>query len=160
MIARLADYWGQRTVRERRLIAMMLVIAVPLLLWLLVARPLTGALGDAKDRQAEAVARHGRILARIDAIEHGASSGSPPARVGALDLFVAESASQRGLTLDTNTPQGADAVVIRIARARPEALVEWLSGFEDQGIVIEDMRMTQSQDSSVALEARLRRSAP
>ncbi len=158
MIARLIDYWGQRSMREKRLIAMMLTIAVPLLLWLLVARPLNGALANAKERQAEAVARHGRILARIDAIDDGTSSDSSPVNVGSLDLFVAEAASQRGLTIDSNSPQGSDAVSVRIAHARPEALVEWLLGFEKQGIVVAEMHMTANADGSVALDAQLRRS--
>jgi general secretion pathway protein M len=158
MIARLVDYWGQRSLRERRLIAMMLIIALPLLLWLLVARPLNAALVNAKERQAEAVARHGRILARIDAIDHGASSGRSSTKVGSLDLFVAEAASQRGLTLDSSSPQGSDAVSVRIAHARPEALVDWLIGFERQGIVIAEMHMTANADGSVALDAQLRRS--
>ncbi|NCP11036.1 MAG: type II secretion system protein M [Sphingomonadales bacterium] len=158
MIVRLIDFWAQRSARERRMIAIMLAIAVPLLLWLLIAGPVTAALTEAKDRQAEAVARHGRIVARIDAIERGGAPDAARPRIGALDLFVAEAASQRGLTIDSNVAQGPDAVAIGIAHARPEAIVDWLAEFERQGIVIEDMTMTANPDASIALDARLSRS--
>lgn len=159
MMTRTLTWYRGLSAREQRLIAAMLIVALPLLAWLLVVRPLDGALTDAKIRQGEAVARHGRILARIDAIQSGAARAvGASASTATLDLIVAEAASQRGLTLDANTAAGSDAVTISIVRARADAVVAWLAEFENQSIVIEDMRMTQSDDATVSLTARLRRS--
>lgn len=159
MIVRLEQFWRMRSVREQRLIALMLVVALPLAIGLLIARPVSDAYRDASERQALAVERHGRILARIEAIEEGTATVAPSPNQAPLALVTSEAASQAGLTLDSNQPAGPDAVSISIAQARPDAVVEWLTGFEDRGIVIEDMRMIEGQNGTVALTARLVRSS-
>ncbi len=160
MIGRTIVWWRERSVREQRLLGAMLIVALPVLAWLLVVRPLTSAYAAADLRYAEAVARYGRIAARIGAIEAGGSAAAALAPGGAaLDLVVAEAASQSGLTLDRNDAAGPDAVDVAIARATPAAAIAWLAGFEGRGIVVADMRMANSADGTVSLTAKLTRSA-
>ena len=158
MIVRVRQWIVLRSARERWLLSVMAGLALALLLWLLVALPLASAYEDARERHALAVDRYGRIAARAAAIEGRTAAGPSDASRADLVLVVAEAASQSGLTLDSNAAQGRDTVNIVIAQARPNAVVQWLSSFEAQGIWVEELRMTPGASGTATLSARLVRS--
>lgn len=156
MTGTVKDWYAARSLRERRLIALMLVIALPLLAWLLVVAPLSKAYEEALVRHLEAVDRNGRVRAlakpgRISQPAIAPQSGG----TAELALVVTEAAAQAGLTLDSTTPAGADTVTISIGQARPTAAVQWLRDFELRGIRVEDLRMAPAADGTVSLTARL-----
>lgn len=160
MMLTVRTWFEARSLRERRLLWLMLAIAVPLLAWLLVVVPLNTAYEAALERHLEAVDHNGRVRALADP-----SRVTRPAIVqvtGSADLglIVAEAAAQAGLSLDTSTAVGPDAVTIAIAQARPAAAVQWLRDFELRGIRVEDLRMTPAADGTVAITARLVRTRP
>jgi general secretion pathway protein M len=155
------EWYASRSARERRLILVMLAIALPLLAWLLVVVPLGSASEAALERHLEAVDRNGRVRALADPVR--VSRPAPVVQiVGAADLalVVTEAAAQSGLTLDSTTPAGPDAVSINISQARPVAAVQWLRDFELRGIRVEDLRMAPGADGTVSLSARLVRTRP
>ena len=155
MIVTVREWYSARSVRERRLILLMLVIAVPLLAWLLVVVPLSNAYEEALERHLEAVDRNGRVRALAEPARISRPLAAPAAGAADLALVVTEAATQAGLTLDSTSPAGPDAVTISIAQARPMAAVQWLRDFELRGIRVEDMRMAPAADGTVSLTARL-----
>ena len=153
MIARASEWYLTRSERERRLILLMLAIAVPLLAWLLVVRPLERSYERALDEHLAAVDRNGRVRALAAAPR---TAGPGVAIEGDLGLIVAESAAQAGLSADSSA-SGPDAVTVTIASARAPAAVQWLRDFELRGLRVEDLRMTPGADGTVSLSARLAR---
>lgn len=155
MIVTIRSWFEARSARERRLILLMLAIAVPLLAWLLVVVPLNSAYDSALERHLEAVDRNGRVRALADPVRTARPAVVAPAGSADLALVVAEAATQAGLTVDSTSPTGPDSVTIAIAQARPTAAVEWLRNFELRGIRVEELRMTPAADGTVAVHARL-----
>ena len=155
MIVTVREWYSARSLRERRLILLMLVIAVPLLAWLLVVVPLSNAYEEALERHLEAVDRNGRVRALAEPARIARPVAAPATGAADLALVVTEAATQAGLTLDSTSPAGPDAVTISIAQARPMAAVQWLRDFELRGIRVEDMRMAPAADGTVSLTARL-----
>ncbi|HUE78649.1 MAG TPA: type II secretion system protein GspM [Sphingomicrobium sp.] len=158
MIVTIREWYGSRSARERRLILLMVALAVPLLAWLLVVLPLSTAYESALDRHLQAVDRNGRVRALADPQRSARPAAAPVVGGPDLSLVVAEAAAQAGLTLDGNSAAGADAVTITIAQARPTAAVQWLRDFELRGIAVDDLRMTPGADGTVSVTARLVRS--
>ena len=150
------DWIRGRTRREQHLILLMLTIALPVLAWLLVVGPLSGAYDQALDDHLAAIDRHGRVLA----LAEGAKS-TPARRVQAnkadLQLIVAQAATQAGITLQGANASGTNAVDVTVAGGRATALGQWLAQFEAQGIAIQQMSMTPQPDGTVNMSARLAR---
>lgn len=149
-------WYRGRSEREQRLLLLMLAVAIPLLLWLLVWRPVTGALDTAWDRHRDAVERHGRVLAAVEAMKGARQPVAAPI-AGEIAALAGESAGRSGLTLSSAAAQGPDRASVSIAAGEPRAMLAWLRGLEAQGIAVEDLRMTPAPDGSVALTAVLAR---
>jgi general secretion pathway protein M len=134
----------------------MLAIALPLLSWLLVIRPLGAAYDSALDGHLEAIDRHGRVLALAEA-----AKSAPARRVKAneadLQLIVMQAATQAGISLQGANVSGPNAVDVAVAGARASALGQWLAQFEAQGIAVQQMTMTPEPDGTVTMSARLAR---
>jgi general secretion pathway protein M len=158
MTADIRDWFVARSKREQGLIVLMLAIALPLLAWLLVVRPLSAAYDDALQDHLAAVDRHGRVLVLAES-----ARSAPSRRVEAskadLQLVVTEAASQAGVTLQGATASGTDSVDVAVAGGRSIALGQWLAQFEARGITVEQMTMTPLPDGTVNMSARLARRA-
>lgn len=147
-----------RTKREQRLIVLMLAIALPMLAWLMVVRPLDAAYDTALDAHLAAIDRHGRVLALAEA-----AKSTPSRRVEAskadLQLIVTQAATQAGITLQGANASGPNEVDVAVSGGRATALGQWLAQFEAQGIAIQQMSMTPQPDGTVNMSARLARRA-
>ena len=152
-------YWFlARSVREQRLILLMLAIAVPVLVWLLVVRPLDSAFDQARENHRVAVERHGRVLVLADAAKsaplRGVRSGTSDLR-----LLVTEAASQAGIVLQGANPNGPNAIDISVTGGRAPALAQWLSQLEAQGLTVQQITMIPQPGGTTNLSARLARAA-
>lgn len=156
MIVAIRKYYGARTQREQRLILLMLGIAVPLLITLLIVIPLSNAYDRALDEHLEAVDRNGRVR-QLAKLAKNRPASAPAAGGADLSLIVAESASRAGLTLDSNSAAGGNAVAVTIGAAPAPLAVQWLREFETRGVVIEDLRLTPAANGNVSVSARLAR---
>ena len=158
MTASMRAWFLGRTKREQGLIVLMLAIALPLLAWLLVVRPVGAAYDDARQDHLAAVDRHGRVLALAEAAR---STPARPVEASKADLqlVVTEAASQAGITLQGATANGANSVDVTVAGGRATALGQWLAQFEARGITVEQMTMTPLPDGTVNMSARLARRA-
>jgi general secretion pathway protein M len=149
------EWYFTRSAREQRLILLMLAIALPLLGWLLVIQPLSRTYDRSLERHLEAIDRNGRVQLLA---ERGRTSPKQQAAPGVeIGLAVAEAASRAGLSLDSNSAAGPNAVTISIAQAPSTAALQWLHALEGEGIRIEEVRITPAGDSGASVTARLAR---
>lgn len=155
MIVRIRQWLRGRTPRERRLVLLMLVIAAPLLGWLLVVRPMALAYDGVLESHLEAVDRNGRVKMLADATRAASSAVRLAAPAADLGLVVAEAASQSGLALETNSPIGPDAVAITIGQAPPVAAAQWLGELEARGLVVQEWKMMPTGTGTVSVSAQV-----
>lgn len=147
----MSDWWAQRSARERIMLAVMLLIAIPILAWLLVARPLADAKTDARAEYLSALDRNARVKAMMssDADRTDLALAVP------LTQFIDEQASQRGFTLTANAQEAPGVIRIAIAQASGQALLGWLGELEAQGLVISNLQITPGEAGGVALSATI-----
>lgn len=153
MIVRLRHWYLARTARERRLVQVMAAIAIPLLVWLLLVRPLGNLYQDALQQQLEAVDRNGRVKALAE--RAGDGPATVPAAVPDLALFVIDSARQRGISAEARAGTAPGSAAVSIASAPAPIALDWLRGLESQGYVLSDVRVTPAGSGAVAISATL-----
>lgn len=154
MILVVRDWLTARSLREQRLLIAMTVLAVMLLAWLVVVRPLNLAYSAALERHIAAVDRNGRVKAMADADKGRAA---PAGNVGGADLtlVLAERAAQSGLILASNNAAGPDEASVSIAAASAIVASQWLARLEEDGFEVRDVTMTPTGENKVAVTARL-----
>lgn len=146
------SWWAERSRREQRLIQVMLGLAVLVLGWLLVVRPLLDMRDAAKERHAAAVVALGEARARATP---GAAPGAPAA--GPVDALVARTANEAGFTNARITSQGSERASVAVDAARPQVLFGWVARLEQSGLVVERLNARTNSDRTVAAELTLRK---
>jgi general secretion pathway protein M len=145
MTAVLSPWWAQRTVRERWLIGVMLVLLAALLFWLLLVRPLAAARATAQADAGAASARLAQGQALAAAIK-ARPAANPAAVIDVLNRRLAEAGLQAALL----EAQGPGQANLDIAAINGRLLIGWASGLEQRdGLVIEQLEATRNPDQSV-----------
>lgn len=152
MIAEFRLWFAERSRREQLMLMLLAAIAVPILLWLLIIRPIGAAYDRALTEHLEAVDRHGRVLALTSG---PARQARREAARGDLQLLLTQSAVSAGLNLQRADPSGPDAIDISVAGGRAPGYATWLQSLEGQGLRIGQLSMTPAPDGSVTLTARI-----
>ncbi len=157
-------YWDGLSLRERALLGIAALLFGGLLLWLAWFGPLADAVDDAAARHGEAVEREAVVAARAADIRRrsaapaaGQAQTSP---AGRLDLVIAQSAAERGLTLSRNDAAGDAMTSIAVTNAGAGAVLAWIAGLEQGGIVAAEVTLTPAGNGLVNATATLRRAAP
>lgn len=145
-------WWGERSPRERGLLAIMFVLAAVVLGWLLIVRPLADQLDAAKARYAAATI----ALAEAEAREDAAGGGPAAAPGMPVDSLIGAAATQGGFTNARVAAQGPLRASVSIDSARPEALFAWLGQLERRGLAVERLGARTNSDRTIAVEAVLR----
>lgn len=153
MIGEFRTWFAARSERERWMLMLLAAFALPILVWLLVIRPIATAYDNALDEHLEAVDRHGRVLA----LAAGPANPARKAASGDLQLLVTESAVGAGLALQRAEPSGPDTLDISIAGGRAPGYAQWLQSLEGQGLRIGQVSMAPAPDGTVTLTARILR---
>ena len=146
------SWWAERSRREQRLIQVMLVLAVLVLGWLLVVRPLLDTLDAARARHAAAVVALGEARARA---LPGTAPGAPAA--GAVDALLARTANEAGFSNARVVSQGSARASVAIGAARPQVLFGWIARLEQSGLRVERIVARTNSDRTVAAELTVRR---
>jgi general secretion pathway protein M len=155
MSERWKAWFDARSLRERRMILVMLALLALTILWAGLILPVTDGLAAARTRAASAVQLLAGTEARIDAVR--ALEHDKPAPLAApLDTVIRERADAAGFTLGGVTAQGADRVQISIASARPGPLMAWIGGLEDGGILVDTLSLTDNGDKTVGAQVLLK----
>ena len=155
MILSLRHWFAGRAPRERAMIILMLAIAVPVLLWLLVIRPLNSAYDASLQRHLEAVDRNGRVRMLADMARRQPAAARAAAPIADIGLVVAEAATQSGLTLESNDPAGPNVVSVSASQGSALQALQWLRDVEARGLIVQEWRITPSGTGTVSLTARI-----
>ena len=151
-------WWAVRSLREKRLLLVMLALLAAAIVWFGLLRPLSDALSDARRRQADAAVLLGETEARASAARSLSGIGSTGAATvsGPLDADIRTRADQAGFVLGSVNLLDAARVRVTIAQARPAALFAWIAGLEQAGLLVEALNATDNGDRTVAVELTLR----
>jgi general secretion pathway protein M len=143
-------WWEARSERERWLIRAMLLVAAILLLWLLIVRPLADALDAAKMRHGDAAVARAQARARAQP-----PATSAPAAAGPVEPIVARTAAAAGFPGARIAALGPGRANVGLDAARPQALFGWIAQMEQQGVVVERLRVQANQDHTLSAEMSL-----
>lgn len=128
------SWWGERSERERILLAALGAVAAVALVLLLIVRPLQAARADALAD----IRTYETLSARLRAA--GPGIGRTPYGDGSLSAAVTGSAATAGLTVQRLDPEGGQTRVV-IADASYDAVVAWLAELDRGGVRIEEVRI-------------------
>lgn len=150
MMTRLKTWYLALSMREQRLVLAMVLIAIPILFWLLVWRPLSAAHDDALERYRLSLDRHGRIAAMA-----GVEDGGVPAPVidGSLAAYLVDHAATRGLSITRQEDIGAGRAQVAIETVAPAEIAGWVAALEESGLQLQAMRMSPAGEKLVSFEA-------
>lgn len=151
MKAQLLAWWRERSLREQRLLLVMLALLAVTVLWLGVYRPMQNALSAARERHQQAVIRLAEARAGADALR-GLKSAALPAP---LAPFVTQAANEAGFANAVVAPQGERRVSVSISSARPAPFFSWIAALEARGIVVERLSARANSDPTLAVDATL-----
>lgn len=148
-------WFAGRSRRERWLVLGAAALALLVLLWLLLVRPLDDALSDARAREGDAVLRLAATQASLDAL-HAARAGRGVPLTAPLADTVRASADQAGFALASLDPAGPDRVRVGIASAKGGALIGWLARLERDGVLVDAAQLTDHGDHTLGVDLTLK----
>ena len=155
MTDRLRLWFAARSLREKRLLIVMVALAAVTLVWALIIRPVNDGLSNARERHENAVIRLAETQARVKAV--AAIEQQHPAGIGApLDAIIRDRANEAGFALTSVNADGPNRVQIAIATARPGALFGWIAQLESAGIIVESLATADNGDKSVSAQISFR----
>lgn len=157
MIVAVRQWYSGLSPREQRLIVAMLLVALPVLAWLLLVRPISIAYDAALTRHLESVDRRGRIAALVDLTK--LQPRTTAATGGDLVLLLSDQSRQAGLTIDIQPGATAGTARLSAASVPASAMAAWLTRLEAAGYVLDQLRFTPKGDDTVAVEATVKGAA-
>lgn len=146
-------WFDGRSLREKRLILVMLGLAVLTILWAGIVRPVRDGLSSARERHADAVVRLGTTESAIDAIR---AAGRRVPLTGSLADALRAQAESAGFVLATLDERTGGRVHTSIQAARPAALSRWIADLEGSGVLVDSATWHDNGDGSVSADLVLR----
>ena len=154
MTDRLRQLWAARSLREQRMLLVMLALFVIVITAFGIVRPLVVARQEAATRLDQATRDLGQVRSAA-ALLRSARPGAASTRLALPDL-VTQSATSAGFAPPTVGAQGNGAVRVTIASAKSPALFAWLRSLAAQGVLIDTLTIRTNPDTTLSLEANLR----
>ncbi|WP_277979386.1 type II secretion system protein GspM [Sphingomonas phyllosphaerae] len=148
-------WFESRSLRERRLIAVMAVLLIVTLVWAAVILPVRNGLSSSRARYTDAVVRLGAAQSGLAQVK-GLQRRGATALGGSLADVVRARADAAGLALASLDVVAPDQVRTSITSARAGALMRWVAGLEQEGILIDSLSVTGSGAGSVTAQLSLR----
>lgn len=154
-IASARAWFAGRTLRERRLILVMVALAAVTLLWALVILPVRNGLSSARARYSAAVVQLGAAEAQLAAVKRiqRRAPGAVPLPLADTIRARADTAGLPVAALDAAAP---DRVRVQIATARAGALMAWLAGLESEGVLVDDLTVAPGAPGTVSATMTLK----
>ncbi|WBH16295.1 type II secretion system protein GspM [Sphingomonas radiodurans] len=147
--------WYQgRSLREKRLLLIMVALFALTLIWAAVIRPVRDGLESTRERHATAVVQLGEVQRQVAAVK-AIQRGRPRAPEGAIADLVRARADEAGFALASLEPDG-DRIRITIATAKPGALLGWIAGLEAEGLLVDASTINGNGDGTVAATLTLK----
>lgn len=154
----LRSWFAGRSLRERRLILVMIALAAVTLVWAAIILPVRNGLSASRARYTDAVVRLGEAQAAVVRMKAIQRRGATPLN-GALADIVRSSAEGAGLALASLEPEASDRVRAGIATARAGALTAWIAQLEASGVLIDALTIAANGDGTVNAQMTLVRAA-
>ena len=151
----LRAWFETRSLREKRLILVMLALLVLTVIWYGIIRPIGDALSAERARHAAAVIRLGETRAAVAAIR-SVERNRPPPLTGSFADAVRARAAEAGFALASLDQDGPGRVRVSIQSARPAALTPWLARLEAAGVLVDAATLTNNGDRTVAVQLTLK----
>ena len=148
-------WWQGRSLHEQRLLTAMAGIALLVLGWLLVLRPLDDALSNARERHGAAVIALAQARTQAEEIDR-LQKQAPVTNAQPLTLIVSQSAAAAGFPIRSLDEVGGGAVRLVIEAARPQAFFAWVAQMEAQGLIVVQLTARPNADRSLGAEATFR----
>jgi general secretion pathway protein M len=153
MTERLASWFNGRSRREKWMIlAMLALLGVALVFG--ISRPVEEALSSARRRNADAAIRLAQTEGQLDALKVLRRT-RPERLAGSLEAIVRQSADSAGFSLDSVAPDG-NRLRVHIGSAKGGALLSWLGGLEEQGVLVDDLNVTDNGQRAVSADITFR----
>ena len=154
LVAPLAQWWDGRTVRERRMLTVMLMIAAAVLIWLALVRPAWSWREHAAYRRHRAAAEAQAVQVALGRLAStGTAARSAP--IEGLEPLVRRAAGAAGLqaTLAMDADGGLG---FSVAQAGSREGFAWLAALEsDHGVRICRLSVVENADATLVLEGSL-----
>jgi general secretion pathway protein M len=158
MSAALALWWQGRSARERLLLMMLVGVALPVLLWMAVLRPL-GAARDAAEQRLQSAVRDGAEVQALAAAIRAAEAKAGGAGAAALMERVRQALADAGLAAESLEQDGNGQVTLRIAAARAPVLLPLAARLEAQGMIVQLLSVSRNADATVTARLTLSEAA-
>ena len=143
-----AAWWDGRSLRERRMLAVMGALVLGVVAWLGVARPLDGWQAD----QARARAAAERQLVQIQTAV--AQRGARSTEAVDLQALVASTATAAGVQPTLGMSEGG-RLGFRLDRVPTAQAFGWLAALEQGGAHIEELGVVESPDGTLGVTGAL-----
>ena len=148
-------WWRTRTLREQRLLIAMFALLAVVLAWLLVIRPISDRLSEARERHGAAVLALAEARTQAEAI--GTLQEQRPAALGApLDSILNRSAADAGFPVVRVEREGIKQATIVFESVRPQAFFGWVSQMEGRGLIVERLTAQTNSDQTLGVEITFR----
>lgn len=151
------SWFDGRSPRERRLLLVMVALAVVTLVWAGLILPVRNGLSSSRARYTDAVVRLGEAqagLSQIKSLQRRAAAAPLGAPLADTIRTRAEAA---GFALASLDVEGPDRVRASIATARAGALMQWIAQLEREGVLVEALSVSGAGGGSVTTQMTLRR---
>ncbi len=155
MKAQLIALWAERSEREQLMLGILAAIGLPVLIWLVVIRPIGPALEAAEARHRAAVDTLAEARSQAAALAFLRKNPPPPLGAPVADVVKA-AAADTGFTLSRADPVGGDGIIVSIVSAKPAAFFEWAQGLQRRGVFIDQLSIRPNPDATVAIDAQFR----
>lgn len=154
LLSRAHGWWDGRTVRERRLLAVMAVLVGAVLIWLLVVRPVQAWQVAAADRRFEAEQTLSEVQAGLRLIAPTPSAAAAASTEG-LEPLVRRTAEAAGLTVVTTMASGG-GLGIQMSQAPGRETFAWLAALEaDHGVKVCSLGVMENADATLNIDGAL-----
>ncbi|MBB5687428.1 type II secretion system protein GspM [Sphingobium boeckii] len=155
MTAAFKLWWTGLSLREQRMMLVMVALLAITILWLGIIRPVDNALSSAREHHGRAVVQNAQVAAKVEAVRDLRRT-VPPALDADVATAIGQSASEVGFVLGKIEAQGRDKASLSIASARPTAFFGWLQDLERRGIFPETLRARANSDRTLNIEGVFR----
>lgn len=154
MIERVPNWWCERTSRERGLLALLVLIAVPILSWYGAVRPYQRTLESAelaRDADTRALADVLLMANRIRTVGRSLPNGHP------VDVLVRSEAESAGFTV-AGVSRDGDGAVLAIDAVRPAPFFAWIAVVKQRrGLIVTRLTARPNGDQTLSVSVRFER---
>lgn len=151
----LRAWFDARSLRERRMILVMLALALVTLVWGAIIVPVRNGLSSSRARYTDAVVELGAAQAQLVQVKGIQRRQGQPVPLPLAETVRAR-ADQAGLVLASLDAEADDRVRASVATARAGALMAWIAGLERDGVLVDALTVTPDGAGAVRGEMTLR----